>query len=707
MAGIINYLETQLLQMLIKNTHFLTIDQLSEVLHVSRRSIYNYLKGVSEYLRSNNIEPPRNIRGSGYYLPEVSKATAKKLLEDTSLTSNEGYSKLSSITRQNLILLVLFSGSQKVSINRLAKVTGVTRNTVLSDLSQASKKLESEHIRIIGSSNGQRLAGNEIIIRNYYHAHFQSFLASYEWIKGSQNSVDLFNLKDLQGLDIMLNEWLHLIEQESSRSFSDDAIRLMELYYAFVLRRILTGQMIEPDTFPASDQDRGKLKIKEEFSFATKLLAQVGVDVVNHDSEVFYLESLLLGSQLKKVNEQAAEDHDVYNEVRGATEKVVDNFQQLAEVKFQNRSQLINELYIHLLSTYYRVKFQGQYKDGMVKTIQDNYPDIYTFTKLSVRPFEKLNKQVLNDNEISLIAIYFGSQMYRKSKQGGSALLVCSTGLGTSRMLKAQLSSVFPTLRFVGPITSRSYLAMSHIEEDIVLSTIPLKQKNKEVLNLRPVMNDDELNELKKKLISKGITLSNLSQDRVSALLDVIADNAEIKNQVGLVTGLREVLSFPVAPYLKLKEGYQPLLSELINKSTIQFAKADQIDWEKAIEIASKPLLDRGNIKQSYVDAMIKSVNENGPYINIGDRIAFAHARPEAGVNKLGMALLHLDQPINLVDDDHKIQLIFVLAAADSKSHLKALSELAEMLGDRNKLDSLIGSTSISEVESIILKGEK
>lgn len=220
-------------------------------------------------------------------------------------------------------------------------------------------------------------------------------------------------------------------------------------------------------------------------------------------------------------------------------------------------------------------------------------------------------------------------------------------------------------------------------------------------------MNDQEINELTKQLAVQGIVMPTLPSNKISALLDVISDNAEITNQTNLITGIKEVLSFSVKPYSKYERGYQPLLSELINENTIQFANASHLDWQQAITLATKPLLRSGSVEQSYIDAMIQNVYSNGPYINIGDRIAFAHARPEEGVNELGMAMLCLDNPIELLDDKHQIQLVFVLAASDDRSHLKALAELASMLGDKKRLKQLLNARKVSEVEAIIAEGEK
>lgn len=149
------------------------------------------------------------------------------------------------------------------------------------------------------------------------------------------------------------------------------------------------------------------------------------------------------------------------------------------------------------------------------------------------------------------------------------------------------------------------------------------------------------------------------------------------------------------------------MLSELVNEDTISFAKADCITWQEAIKLASKPLIKDNSIEEKYVGAMIESVQKNGPYINIGHLVAFAHARPESGVNRLGMSMLHLSHPINLVNDQHPIQLVFVLAAVNDTLHIKAMSELATLLGSKDTLEQLITAKHFKDIENIILEGEQ
>ncbi|WPC43824.1 PTS sugar transporter subunit IIA [Clostridium sp. JS66] len=149
------------------------------------------------------------------------------------------------------------------------------------------------------------------------------------------------------------------------------------------------------------------------------------------------------------------------------------------------------------------------------------------------------------------------------------------------------------------------------------------------------------------------------------------------------------------------------MLCDLLNKDTIQIDNKFHMDWEDAIRKAAIPLLKNNSIEDKYVDAMIDSVKENGPYINIGQGIVLAHSRPENGVHKIAVSLLRTYPAVNLVNEDHKIQLWFVLAAIDSNSHLKVIQQLAELLGDQEKINQMLAAESVDEIVNIINLNKK
>ena len=80
------------------------------------------------------------------------------------------------------------------------------------------------------------------------------------------------------------------------------------------------------------------------------------------------------------------------------------------------------------------------------------------------------------------------------------------------------------------------------------------------------------------------------------------------------------------------------MLTQLLTEEVISI-EAGAHDWRHAIELATAPLLANGTIAPSYVAALYRSHEELGPYYVLGPGLAMPHARPEDGVNRLGLAL--------------------------------------------------------------------
>lgn len=142
------------------------------------------------------------------------------------------------------------------------------------------------------------------------------------------------------------------------------------------------------------------------------------------------------------------------------------------------------------------------------------------------------------------------------------------------------------------------------------------------------------------------------------------------------------------------------MLGELLKSDMVQFQKEVR-DWEEAIEVASTPLLKNNYIEESYVRAMIKNVNEFGPYIVLLPRIAMPHSRPEDGVHKLGVSVLITEQDV-MFPNEKVANVFIVLAAVDSTSHLELLSQLMELLSDEEKVQTLIQARTYEELLSIL-----
>lgn len=126
-------------------------------------------------------------------------------------------------------------------------------------------------------------------------------------------------------------------------------------------------------------------------------------------------------------------------------------------------------------------------------------------------------------------------------------------------------------------------------------------------------------------------------------------------------------------------------------------------NWKEAIAKSADALLASEVIEERYIDAMIKSVEEYGPYIVVGKHLALAHARPEDGVNELGISVMTLKEPVVFGNSDNDpVKIIFCLAAVDSYSHLNLMKNLIELINDPEKLDKLTASQDKDSFNNIL-----
>lgn len=129
---------------------------------------------------------------------------------------------------------------------------------------------------------------------------------------------------------------------------------------------------------------------------------------------------------------------------------------------------------------------------------------------------------------------------------------------------------------------------------------------------------------------------------------------------------------------------------------------------EDAIQGAGELLLKKGIIEKSYIQAMINNLKEQGPYFVLLPGIAIPHAGSEEGVNKLGISIIKLKNPINFghIEND-PVELVIALASPNSEDHIGLLSSLSRVLFSPARLDKLKQVKSKVEVINLIRKWSK
>lgn len=128
-------------------------------------------------------------------------------------------------------------------------------------------------------------------------------------------------------------------------------------------------------------------------------------------------------------------------------------------------------------------------------------------------------------------------------------------------------------------------------------------------------------------------------------------------------------------------------------------------DAQEAIKAAGGLLLRENLIEETYIEAMVKSYQDNGPYFVIAPHIALPHARPEDGVREASVSLVQLKKPVVFghVSND-PVQLVFGLGASTSEEHLALLRRLTSLLNDPLNIEVLLNAKCYDDIKIILEK---
>jgi PTS system ascorbate-specific IIA component len=144
------------------------------------------------------------------------------------------------------------------------------------------------------------------------------------------------------------------------------------------------------------------------------------------------------------------------------------------------------------------------------------------------------------------------------------------------------------------------------------------------------------------------------------------------------------------------------LLAEAFGEGSI-LLKVSVDNRSAAIEVAGELLVASGKAHKAYITSMLEAVETFGPYIVIAPGIALAHGKPSEDVIDTGLSLLILESAIEFQHSQNDpVRLVFGLAATDHESHIELMSELAQLLSDQERVNSLLTCSDSAQIRALL-----
>lgn len=692
--------------MLQKTKGYMPVQELMDIFHISKRTVYYDMDKINDWLRQNGLAPVDYVRGMGFLLPDASRS---QLPAKAQVVQPQQY-YLSGGERKALLCLQLANRSGPLFLYDMEDLLKVSRGTAHSELKRLKDELAGYGLTVrFDRKQGYFIQGNEKDLRAAL-SHFLFELLPYGNWNHFAPTIDglihadlfrryfpAFREEQLASVYAMIVSGEQLIGME----LTDETIQHLTVRLWLSATRLKQGKTVKMD-----EEEKAALQETLQFKAAAQIAAELGelFGIGVPEDEICYITVYLLAAKVNRVEVES--DTLETKRLRSATEEMIGLFEKIGCVYFQNREALAQQLFLHVKSVFYRTKYGLNVENPMTGKILEEYREVFELTRKSIRPLEKVLEKPVNQHEIAYLSMHFGGWLRREQAEPvprKRAAVVCVNGVSASRLLKNQLEQLFPSIDLTAVLSLREFEKFTG-KVDFIFSTVPLPKCKVPVFILNAILSDAEkghlLGQVGPYLGAAGGQHAGLS---AQAIVELVGKHAEIANKEGLLEEIQRYLTAAKGQTPKPKE-FKPTLGELLTPSRITI-REDISHWRLAIRIAAKPLLHDGSITDGYVQAMIDKVNQYGPYIVAAPGVAIAHARPEDGAARASMSLLTIRKGVAFSNQPkHLVYLLFVVVGTDGQSHLKALSQLANMLREEQNRQVLGNTDKKAEILRLILQ---
>lgn len=432
--------EQKLMKYLLHQNRYVKVNEIADYIEVSTRTVHRELKAVKSVLDKYSLQldkqPGKGLKLVGVYRDK------QRLLEDLSRDSHVEYS---ADERKLLILCAMLEAGEPIKLYTIANDLQVTTATISNDLDELEKWIAPFGLSLIRKRGyGIELRGPEDAKRKIVgnlmadKLDVQQFLETIEMnIKGKNEAPEKIFGVVSRGKLLKAEKVLFQMKEKYGLSLSDSAYIALVVHLTFAIERIQLGEMIN-----MNEEELTDLKRTKEFELALALAKELenAFHVKIPEAEAGYITMHLRSANKSFKIDYRAEDIELDTALR--TKKLIDFISQKTGTNLTGNHSLYEGLIAHLEPAIIRIKEKMSVHNPLTEQVKKDYFLLYMAIEEGVETF--FPEIRFPDEEIAFIVLHFGSALeMSKQKVDISALVICSSGIGSSKMLASRLKKSF------------------------------------------------------------------------------------------------------------------------------------------------------------------------------------------------------------------------------------------------------------------------
>ena len=450
-------------------------DELARRFSVSTRTIRSDINEINELIQNYSAHILYE-RGHGYRLKIDDDA-----LFETFTQQNEAKNDIPRTGKERIdaLLLKLLMLSLPVKLDDIAEEWFISRGTLQQDMGAVREHLQKYSIVLESIPHqGIRLSGNELAIRacitetlwRRFSAQIHQDLASF--------SPECLDNIDLTYIDKLLHNSMNRFDIR----LSNEGHIYLVFSCAVTILRITRGHEL---TIIAKNNDSEEVILKACDEISKGLIYFLGNDLAN--PEMSYLHDQVIAQRISS-QDPANQKSGTHNEL---AEYILDYINSLYNYDLRNDEKLRKDLNAHLAALITRLQYHISTVNPLLSDIKQYYPFAYD---VALSALTSACKQLLpypiSEDELGYLAVHIGVSLERNYGAGSmrqtEILVVTDAGNSTFRVVESKIMREFPQLKFSRGLTLQEYESLQEIDEDFVITTVRISEKNKPVIKIAP-----------------------------------------------------------------------------------------------------------------------------------------------------------------------------------------------------------------------------
>lgn len=637
--------EKEIIDILIKyHGQYVTIYDIAQQLAVSSRTIHRELKQIESYLGTFSIQLERankkgiRLAGDADYIRRLKEAVTTQQTLDLSIEEQKVIILYALIQSKHAVKQFSLAHEIGVSIQALTKLLDDLEDELLSYQLSLSRK-RGEGVYLNGPESKKREFLSQLMVNNLNSTSVYSVIENhfvYQSLNHSQQS--LVDLDRIFKIERILMDYLGQLPY----ALTESSYLTLTVHIVLSITRMQNGEYV---ALNGDIYDTVKDSFEHEVATEIAQRLEEMYSVTFNQAEITFITIHLRGAKRKSIKDSNSEEDNSDIRIR----QFVNTVERISGQLFKDKENLIEGLSLHINPAINRLKSNIETYNPLTEMIKFKYPRLFeTIHKALHMVWTDL---IFPESEIAFIVLHFGGSIKNQGNRFLNILVVCSSGIGTSRLLANRLEHVFSEIERITQASVSDLNVLDLNNYDGIISTVNL-DIDVPFLVVNPLLPEHEV----------SYVASFLSTKSNQTLLTENDNSNTFTNPEETIQDMRiglEVLDSVKIEYKLVDNWKQYLVNYLLNENIIE---------------------DR----QSFADLLQCKFEQNPNWVLHPYPVAIPHLRDNM-FKKPSILITILEEPIQLQrnqNDLSSVKYLISMFIPDNQKMAQLVGALSEVLSE-------------------------